>query len=107
MSIGRLEVPYKKEGLWYQVTSSLELAEESDELTIMLTIFEECLSSKENTCADLLSRFSKRLEQEAVLEVDDKSYRICVLNSQQLEEGPPWSDDDEEKAKLEEEIHAW
>lgn len=36
--------PNEKEGLWYQVTPSSDLVEESNELTILPTVVEECLT---------------------------------------------------------------
>ena len=53
----------------------------------------EYLSGKENTWADLLSRISEVVEEEADSNVrnlvSDNNYRICVLNSQQLKNRPP------------------
>ena len=55
----------------------------------------EYLAGKDNTCADLLSRILKQLETRSIkLEpgVDDKAFKINVINSHRLEGRPSWED---------------
>lgn len=44
VSNGRLDNPNVKASLWYQVNPSSDLVGESNELTILLTVVEECLT---------------------------------------------------------------
>lgn len=51
----------------------------------------EYLAGKDNTCADLLSRILKWLEEESVrveLGVDDRAYQTGVINSNRLKDHP-------------------
>lgn len=61
------------------------------------------MSGKENTRADLLSRIPKQLEERSVKVeqgVDDKAYRIGVINFNKLKDHPRLESDEEGDAQM-------
>lgn len=67
--------------------------------TERLQLLYRILSGKENTCADQLLWIPRKLEQEALIIVDDKLYQINVINSHRMKDTPIWSGSDEEEEK--------